>query len=210
MKRRVRNILRRVRAALAGNARWRRLVLARWKRWLGGIEWEGEPSIEVPLRCDGAGKVFLGRSVALGFALAPRLADGEVTLQARYPDSRIGIGSGTHLSNNVTVIAVTSVTIGRDCLVGDQVVIFDSDFHHLDPVTRNAPNPPTLPVTVGDRVWIGSRAMLLKGVRVGDNSVIAAGAVVVADVPANSIVGGVPARVIGTVPGTNAPTVTPS
>jgi len=55
-----------------------------------------------------------------------------------------------------------------------------------------------LPITIGDRAWIGSRAVVLKGVTIGEGAVVAAGAVVHEDVPAWTVVGGVPAKVIGT------------
>ena len=57
--------------------------------------------------------------------------------------------------------------------------------------------PSAAPVVIGDRVWVGTRAVILKGVSIGDGAVVAAGAVVTSDVPAGAVVGGVPARVIG-------------
>lgn len=85
------------------------------------------------------------------------------------------------------------VEIGDNCLIGHQVV-FATLNHALDPELRAGMYP--APIKLGKNVWVGSHATLLAGVTVGDNSVIAAGAVVTRDVPANTVVGGVPAKVI--------------
>ena len=73
--------------------------------------------------------------------------------------------------------------------------MLDDDFHAItvDGVER----PSVAPVRIGDRVWVGTRAVVLKGVTIGDGAVVAAGAVVTSDVPAGTVVAGVPARVVG-------------
>ncbi len=179
--------------------RWRRTgfrISARLLELAGRVESDGARIQDAPLRCDGAGLVRLGASVMIGYSLAPRTGDGEVTLQARYPASRIEVGGSTVFSNNVTIIAVDRVVIGRHCLLGDHVLVLDSDFHHVEPKRRNEPNPPTDEVVIGDNVWLGSRVTVLKGCTIGENSVVAAGAVVTASIPANSVAAGVPAKVI--------------
>ena len=85
------------------------------------------------------------------------------------------------------------VTLGDGCLVGHNVVFATLD-HDLDPGRRASMT--AAPVVLGRNVWVGSHATILKGVTVGDGAVIAAGAVVTRDVPANTIAGGVPARPI--------------
>ena len=85
------------------------------------------------------------------------------------------------------------IYIGDHCLIGHQVV-FATLNHMLDPIRRASMKP--APIRLGKNVWVGSHATILAGVTVGDNAVIAAGAVVAKDVPANTVVGGVPARVI--------------
>jgi acetyltransferase-like isoleucine patch superfamily enzyme len=84
------------------------------------------------------------------------------------------------------------VTIGRDCKIARDVIIMDTDQHEL-------PGQGLLvsPVVIEDRAWIGARAIILKGVTVGHDAIIAAGAVVTRDVPARAVVGGVPAKVLG-------------
>ena len=154
---------------------------------LGSLRKTGRLRLAVPLRVDGKGSVDIGENVMLGFRLAPMVGNGHIMLQAREPSARINIGKGCIFSDNVTVIASQKVTIGDNTLIGDQVMIVDSDFHGCDPWRRTEPGI-TKPVVIGNNVWIGSRCIILRGVSIGDNSVVAAGAVVTESIPANTIV----------------------
>lgn len=116
------------------------------------------------------------------------------TLTTLYPQASIEIGERCGLSGNV-IVAANSIRIGDDCLLGANAVIMDTDWHNSDPSKRNTAGP-TSPVIIGRNVWIGMNAIVLKGVVIGDNSVIAAGSVVTKSIPANAVAGGVPARVI--------------
>lgn len=117
------------------------------------------------------------------------------------------------LMNGALIMAEERVEIGSHCLISWQVGIADSDFHPLDSTQRRIdaealapffekrpprPNIATAPVRIGDNVWIGMNATILKGVTVGENSVVAAGSVVTKSVPPNSVVGGNPAVLIRT------------
>jgi acetyltransferase-like isoleucine patch superfamily enzyme len=86
-----------------------------------------------------------------------------------------------------------SVYIGADCKIGRDVIIMDTDQHSVD-----GDNMQVKPVCIEDRVWLGSRAMVLKGVSIGHDSVIGAGAIVTKSVPPFSVVVGPAARVIRT------------
>ncbi len=112
------------------------------------------------------------------------------------PDSRITVGRGTRL-NGAGVMAYTHIRIGARCILGSTVV-FDSDFHPLDPAHRHDRDAPVAcaPITIGENVWLGGQSAVLKGVTIGENSVVAYRAVVVGDVPPNVVVGGNPARVV--------------
>ncbi|MBO5923164.1 MAG: acyltransferase, partial [Lentisphaeria bacterium] len=94
-------------------------------------------------------------------------------------------------NENVQIICAEKITIGEDCNIGRDVIIRDYDGHSIDPEL-----PMSSPVRIGRHVWIGQRAMILKGVTIGDGAVIAAGAIVTQDVPAGALVGGVPAKII--------------
>jgi acetyltransferase-like isoleucine patch superfamily enzyme len=104
---------------------------------------------------------------------------------------KLSIGTGTYLNRGTEVIAWREVSIGRDCMIGWDVVIMDTDQHPIP--GRGIDNRP---VRIGDRVWIGARAIVLKGVSIGDGAVIGAGAIVTHDVPAGAIAAGPAARLI--------------
>lgn len=149
----------------------------------------------VPVR-GGQGRLRIGANTILGYSRAHRIGSGEIMLQARLPDARITVGSGTVFNNNTVVCAMQSIKIGDRCLIGDSCAIYDSDFHDPDPVKRHTDAGPSLPVVIGDNVVFGSRVVVLKGVTIGENSVIGAMSLVTKDVPANCIAAGVPAKVI--------------
>ena len=117
------------------------------------------------------------------------------------------------LMNGALVMAEERIEIGSYCLISWNVGIADSDFHPLEPAQRlidaqalapffkNRPPRPTLktaPVKIADNVWIGMNAVILKGVTIGENSVVAAGSVVTKSVPPNTVVAGNPATVVKT------------
>jgi acetyltransferase-like isoleucine patch superfamily enzyme len=104
--------------------------------------------------------------------------------------ARLTIGNGTFLNRNVEIVAWREVTIGERCMIGWDVVILDTDQHALPGRGMN-----NLPVRIGNGVWIGARAMVLKGVVIGDGAIIGAGAIVTNDVLAGAIVTGPAAAV---------------
>lgn len=124
-----------------------------------------------------------------------------------FPPFYTDFGQNIHLGRNVFINAGChfqdhgGVTLGDGTLVGHNVV-FATLNHRLDPARRAEMTP--APIVVGRNVWIGSNSTILQGVTIGDGAVVAAGAVVTRDVGANTIVGGVPARVIRRIDGDDA------
>lgn len=169
-----------------------------WQVWLHGSGGAVASScrFHVPVCLNGRGKVFIGEGVQLGHRLSPRLGNGMILMQARTPTAEVSIGELTSTGNNVAILACRRVAIGRKCLIGDQVAIYDSDFHAIDPQMRASGAGASEPVEIGDQVWLGSRVMVLKGVRIGHNSVVGAASVVTSSIPDNCLAAGVPARVI--------------
>ena len=108
---------------------------------------------------------------------------------------RIEIGDCCFFAGGIRILAAGSITIGDGALMAKNVTITDSDWHGL--YNRVDPAPAHAPVVLGRNVWLGDGAYVGKGVSIGDNAVIAARAVVTKDVPANTIVAGVPAKTIG-------------
>ncbi len=106
----------------------------------------------------------------------------------------IRIGDAVMISPGVRISASDEITIGHGCMMANGVYITDCDWHGVyDRVNRD---PEPKPVHIGNNVWIGDRATVLKGVTIGDNSIVAACSVVTKDVPANVVVAGNPARVV--------------
>jgi acetyltransferase-like isoleucine patch superfamily enzyme len=113
---------------------------------------------------------------------------------------RLTIGNRTHCGSYFGVSVGADVFIGDDVLIASLVTIYSYDSHPLDYKKRQQGLPAepesSLPVHIGNNVWICSGAIILKGVTIGENSVVAAGAVVAKDVPPNVIVAGNPARIV--------------
>jgi acetyltransferase-like isoleucine patch superfamily enzyme len=132
--------------------------------------------------------VAAGAEVRLGARVWLRTEHGENRIVA-WPGARIEIGSDA-LVNGAMLCAKREIKIGRDVRIGFGARVLDSDFHDLDRETPERIEP----VRIGDRVWIGAGALVLRGVTLGDDAVVAAGSVVTRDVPARSLVAGNPAR----------------
>lgn len=110
---------------------------------------------------------------------------------------RLTIGERAHIGIGTIITCRESITIGDDALIAEYVTIRDQDHRYGGPEVTAKNGFDTAPIAIGDNVWIGAKATITKGVTIGDNAVVGAGAVVTKDVPANSIVGGIPAKVIG-------------
>ena len=108
----------------------------------------------------------------------------------------ITLGKGVFINEGCCFQDQGGIEIGDNSLIGQQVVIATLN-HDLNPVKRKNMLPS--PVKIGNNVWIGAHATILAGVTIGDNAVVAAGAVVTKDVQANVVVGGVPAKIIKTI-----------
>lgn len=110
--------------------------------------------------------------------------------------SRITIGDRTYFNSETRFgCQDDGITIGSDCLIGPRVS-FETASHDLVYHPEEGRGLNTKPIVVRDKVWIGAGAIILQGVTIHEGAVIAAGAVVNHDVPAHTLVGGVPARVI--------------
>lgn len=108
--------------------------------------------------------------------------------------SEIRVGRNVFVNQNCTFYDLGGLTIGDDVMIGPNVSLITAG-HPLDPVQRRAVTLGS-PIVIERNVWIAAGATVIGGVTIGENSVVAAGAVVTRDVPANTLVGGNPARVI--------------
>lgn len=127
-----------------------------------------------------------------------------------YSQGRVTIGDCTYIGHSQMYVK-DSLTIGRDVIISDEVIVMDNNSHPVSMSEREAMsrcgdfrgplwqwsnNVACAPVVIEDNVWVGRRAIIMKGVRVGRGSIVATGAVVTHDVPPCSVVGGNPAKVI--------------
>lgn len=118
----------------------------------------------------------------------------EIGVWGREPgEGEISIGDYVLISPGTRISASDKITIGNGVMIAHGVYITDSDWHGIyDRLER----PPPSPVSIQDNAWLGDSCKILKGVTIGENSVVGAGAVVTQDVPANVIVAGNPAMVV--------------
>lgn len=122
---------------------------------------------------------------------------------------KITLGDNTRLGKNSIIRSVENVSVGSYTAISDGVIITDNNNHPLDPTFRRTmkldslggemrmwKNSEFAPIVIGENVWIGENSRIQKGVHIGDNAIVAAGAIVTKNVPANSVVAGIPAKVI--------------
>jgi acetyltransferase-like isoleucine patch superfamily enzyme len=167
---------------------WRYL----WRRFLTPAGWRW--------RTDGL--VFFGRRLHLQSAKGAEIRFGRLCwigdgTKIRCHEGVVEIGAKTVFGQECTISAYRHVRIGEQCVIADRVMLIDFD-HGVTEVERAIRHQGiyTREVIVGSNVWIGYGACILRGVRVGDNAIIGTNSVVTRDVPANAVVGGVPAKVI--------------
>jgi acetyltransferase-like isoleucine patch superfamily enzyme len=165
-----------------------------WRAWFAATVYPG---------------VTLGQAVRIGPTCRIRASDGgtvaigsgtsldpgcEVTAKG----GKLAIGPGGFVGRGCVIVCRKAITVGADVLLGEYVTIRDQDHRYGGEVPTKDNGFETAPIVIGNNVWIGAKATITRGVTIGDDAVIAAGAVVTQDVPAGTIVGGVPARQIGT------------
>jgi acetyltransferase-like isoleucine patch superfamily enzyme len=137
-------------------------------------------------RVSGNGEILIGdRALLMGTTVPLELV--------AHRGGRVQIGDQTFINYGVSISAHESVEIGSGCQIGQYCIIQDNDYHDIVEKWRT---PPSAPVVIEDRVWLGARVIVLKGVRIGHDAVIGAGSVVTKDIPPRTIAAGTPARVI--------------
>jgi acetyltransferase-like isoleucine patch superfamily enzyme len=145
----------------------------------------------------GPGEVILGDNVVIR---------GRVSLWTYAPDARIVVGDYVNMAGTAFG-CVREIRIGRRSILA-RAQIRDTDFHSLS-ADRWSPDAPVrvAPVHIGENVWVGDRAGILPGTRIGDNSVVSFGALCGREYPANVVILGNPAKVAAPIPGHTPPTV---
>lgn len=143
----------------------------------------------------GPGQIVIHPDCIFGYPIGGRFKNGYIELQSRYKKAEIVIGRKVATNNNLFICAANYIEIGEETRIGEGVTIMDFEAHGIAPAERSKPGA-IGKIIIGKNVWIGNKVTILKNVTIGDNTIIAAGAVVTNSFPANSIIGGVPAKLI--------------
>lgn len=110
-------------------------------------------------------------------------------------NARVYVGDNTYLADFSNVLAIQEVNIGKNCAISWHVLFMDTSSHPFG-YKGEIPSTKVAPILVEDHVWIGCRAVILKGVTIGTGAIVANNAIVTKDVPPGTMVAGNPARVI--------------
>ncbi|HEX2467776.1 MAG TPA: acyltransferase [Solirubrobacterales bacterium] len=167
---------------------WRYL----WRRFLTPAGWRWQTD----------GPVFFGKRLGLQIGKRGTIRFGRFTwigdgAKIRCHEGEVIVGDKTVLGQECTISAYKHVRIGEQCVIADRAMFIDFD-HGAAEVERpiRVQGIYKRDVDVGSNVWVGYGACVLRGAQVGDNSILGTNSVVTKDVPANSVVGGVPARIL--------------
>jgi len=155
---------------------------------------QGRPTILQPVQFAGKGTIRFNGTARLGCYPSAYFLSGYIYIEARTPEAVVEIGDGVWMNNNVAIVSNgAGIFIGKGTMLGTHVEIIDSDFHDLHPDRHDKPGK-SAKVEIGENVLIGPNAKIFKGVKIGNNSIIANGAVVRRSVPDDMLVFGNPAR----------------
>ena len=162
-----------------------------------GVKWPKHLTIKGPLGLSAIGRIELGNHVTIvNDSKYNRAGINHPTQLVAGRDAILKIGNNVGMSG-ASIYAKSSIQIGDHVLLGANTRIYDTDFHPIHFQDRLAGVPAkTGAVVIGDHVWLAANVTILKGVKIGARSVIAAGSVVASDIPEDCLAGGIPARVI--------------
>jgi acetyltransferase-like isoleucine patch superfamily enzyme len=149
----------------------------------------------IPLIIGSHLKIYLGDNVSI--------ARSTIGASKVFDNPILKIGNNSSIGYGTTISVAKEVVIGDDCLISGGCLIMDSDDHPISPQKRLLKLPVekegVKPVRIGNNVWVGANATILKGVIIGDNSIIATHSVVTKAVSENSIYAGVPAKLVSVI-----------
>lgn len=155
--------------------------------------------------CRRDAQITLGSRVKISNGLVenPAGATHKTVLAATRPGAVLQVGDDVGISGAI-IYCQNRIEIGDRALIGAGATIYDTDFHPIAPTLRHDCSPAhvkTAPTIICRNAWVGTRAIILKGVTVGEDAIIGAGAVVTKNIPPGAIAAGVPAKIVGWVPG---------
>ncbi|MCM3005603.1 sugar O-acetyltransferase [Priestia koreensis] len=119
----------------------------------------------------------------------------EPPLHSNWGGKNVHFGNGVYANFNLTLVDDTDIYVGDNVMFGPNVIV-SAGTHPIHPDLRRKQAQFNVPIHIGNNVWIGAQAVILPGVRIGDNSVIGAGSIVTKDIPANVVAVGNPCKVV--------------
>lgn len=156
----------------------------------------GKPMLYHPLLMKGKGAIHFGKNVQIGVIASPNFYSHYSYLEARNIESVISIGDNVAINNNFSANAFSKITIKNDVLIGINCAIMDTDGHDIEVDKRTTEFPKCADVLIENNVFIGDNVVILKGVTIGENSVIGNGSMVTTSIPKNVVAAGNPCKVI--------------
>jgi len=148
----------------------------------------------VPASTQFDGPVRVTKRIALQLGAHCRL--GREVFFDTNEGGHIAVGQHVRINSGAVLVSYASIVIGNDCLIGEYVSIRDAN-HGTRPGSAMRLQPhASAPIVIGNNVWIGRGAAILKGVYIGDGAIVAANSVVTRNVAPRTLVGGIPARLI--------------
>lgn len=156
----------------------------------------GHPKLYHPLLLNGKGKISFGKNVQIGVVNSPNYYSHYSYFEARNSESEISIGNNVSINNHCSIEALSKITIQDNVLIGINCSILDNDGHSLEIDNRLSGIPKSAEIVIEKNVFIGDNVTILKGVTIGEHSVVGNGSVVTKSFPSNVIVAGNPAQII--------------
>ena len=167
-----------------------------WRLKKIGIKWQLRDVQRVGIYPEIKGPILIENS---GFMqICDRVIFGSrwhqpISISVVRPNAKLVIKDDVFLNYGVEIGVMQEIIIGARSLIGNECILYDTDWHSLDGFDREIPTAAT---RIGCGVWLGARVIVMKGVTIGDNTVVAANSTVTQDLPSNVLAGGSPAKVI--------------
>lgn len=149
-----------------------------------------------PVVMRGKGQIHFGKKVIFGILNSPHLHSSYIYIEARSPQATISFGNNVNINNGFSVISEKNIVIKDNVLIGYNCTITDSNFHDLNVDKRNEKDPEPKEVIIENNVFIGNNVSILKGVKLGENTVVGTGSIVTKSFPKNVVIAGCPAKLI--------------
>lgn len=156
----------------------------------------GVPKLYMPLLLSGKGKISFGDNVQIGVTAAHYTYSSYNYILAFGENSEVSVGNNVVMANGASIQSASKIEIGDNVMIGINCFLVDTDGHDLDPQKRMTGIPKSSQITIKKNVVIFYNSVVLKGVTIGENSVIGSCSVVTKDIPPNVFAAGNPARVI--------------